>query len=156
VAPSAQWWDDVTFFAFQGESALTIDGKSRVVMPSRHRDALAAICRDELTITKHPKGCLVVFPRPEWERFRNRLMELPLSADDWRRLFIGGAVDVKIDGSSRVLITPELKRYAGIERDVVLLGMGTRLELWNEEAYLANEAKTRASEMPESIQNFVM
>lgn len=146
----------VASYVFQGESALTVDGKGRVVMPARHREVLAAVAQDELTITKHPKGCLVVFARPAWEQFRDRLLQLPMSADDWRRLFIGGATDVKIDGSSRVLISPELRKYAGIERDVVLVGMGSRLELWDAEAHAANEAKTRATEMPESIQNFVM
>jgi MraZ protein len=128
-------------------------------MPSRHRDAMAALCQDELTITKHPKRCLIIFPRPDWENFRARLMQLPMSADDWRRVFLGGAVDVKIDGSSRVQLTPELRKFAGMEgdaRDVVLLGLGSRLELWNAEAHAANEARTLASEMPESIQNFVM
>jgi MraZ protein len=128
-------------------------------MPSRHRDAITALSQDELTITKHPKRCLVVFPRPDWENFRARLMQLPMSSDEWRRVFLGGAVDVKIDGSSRVQLTPELRRFAGMEgdaRDVVLLGLGSRLELWNAEAYAAEEARTLASPMPESIQNFVM
>lgn len=125
-------------------------------MPARHRDVLAAIAQDELTITKHHKGCLVIFARPAWEQFRDRLLQLPMSADDWRRLFIGGATDVKIDASSRVLISPELRKYAGIEREVLLVGMGHRLELWDAESHAANEARTRASDMPEAIQNFVM
>ncbi len=143
-------------YVFQGESALTIDGKGRVVMPARHREALDLMAGGELTITKHHKRCLVIFPRPEWEQFRAKLLQLPMSADDWRRVFLGCATDVKIDGSSRVQLTPELRKFAGLDREVILLGMGTRLELWNAEAHAANEARTLASELPESIQNFVM
>ncbi len=141
---------------FQGESALTIDGKGRVVIPSRYREALTTLCQDELTVTKHQPGCLVIFPRPDWERFRERLLTLPIEADNWRRIYLGSASDVTIDGSSRVLITPELRKYAGIDRDVVLLGMGSRLELWNAELHAANEAATLALPMPESVRNFVM
>jgi len=66
-----------------------------------------------------------VFPRPAWEAFRAKLLALPMSAEDWRRIFIGSAMDVQIDSASRVLIAPELREWAGIERDVLLVGMGS-------------------------------
>jgi MraZ protein len=145
----------VSGFVFQGASALTLDGKGRVTVPARHRDVLAATANNQLTLTKHMAGCLLVFPRPGWELFRDKLLELPFSADGQRRIFLGHAMDVEIDGASRILVPPELRAYAGLERDVMLLGMGSRLELWDAERYTAHEAKVMASEMPEAIQNFV-
>lgn len=125
-------------------------------MPARHREVLQRLGEDELTITKHPKGCLVVFTRSAWLRFRERLMQLPMSADNWRRLYLGGADDVKIDGSSRVLVSPELRKYAGINGEVSVVGNGAVIELWDAARHAEVEASTCAGDPPESIQNFVM
>ena len=140
---------------FQGSSALTLDGKGRITVPARHRDALAVLTNSQLTLTKHPVGCLLVFPRQAWLSFREKLLELPMQADGWRRLFLGSAVDVEVDGGSRLLVPPELREAAGLTRDVVLLGMGQRLELWDATRYAAHEASVMASAMPEAIQGFV-
>ena len=69
-------------------------------MPTRHRDALSTAA-GQLTITKHPHGCLMVFPRDEWEKFRSRIASLPMDAQWWRRIFLGNAMDVDMDGTSR-------------------------------------------------------
>jgi MraZ protein len=140
---------------FQGTSALTLDGKGRITVPARHRDALAALTQSQLTLTKHPIGCLAVFPRQAWEDFRQRLMALSMQAEGWRRLFIGSAVDVEIDNASRLLVPPELRAAAGLSRDVLLLGMGQRLELWDASRYAAHEATVMASPMPDAIKDFV-
>ena len=79
-------------FVFQGTSALTLDGKGRVNVPARHRDALMASTNGQLTLTKHPVGCLLVFPRPAWEQFRDKLLGLPFAADGVRRVFLGNAM----------------------------------------------------------------
>ena len=96
---------------FQGASALTLDGKGRVAVPARHRDVLLATAAGQLTLTKHPQGCLMVFPRPAWEAFRDRVAALPMSASGWKRVFLGNAMDVEIDASSRVLVSPELRAW---------------------------------------------
>lgn len=140
---------------FQGTSALTLDGKGRVTVPARHRDALAALTNSELTLTKHPVGCLLVFPRQAWTSFRDRLQSLPMQADGWRRLFLGSAVDVEVDASARLLVPPELRNAAGLTRDVLLLGMGQRLELWDAARYAAHEAQVMAGAMPDAIKDFV-
>jgi hypothetical protein len=67
---------------------------------------------NQLTVTKHPEGSLMIFPRPAWESFRDKVMALPMSASGWKRIFLGNAMDVEIDGSSRVLIAPELRAAA--------------------------------------------
>ncbi len=142
-------------FVFQGASALALDGKGRITVPVRHRDVLLALAQGQLTLTKHPDGCLLVFPRPAWEHFRDRLMQLPMSAEGWRRIFLGNAMDVEIDGSSRVLISPELRAAAGLTKEVMLLGMGQRLELWDAARYAEHEAKVMASGLPEALKDFV-
>src|SRR6476660_6272087 len=100
-------------------------------MPTRHRDALGAA----LTITKHPHGYLMVFPRSAWEQFRDRIAALPMQAQWWKRIFLGNAMDVDMDTSGRVLVSPELRVAASISRDTVLLGMGGYFELWDAAIY---------------------
>lgn len=123
-------------------------------MPSRHREVLSAMGVNQLTITKHPEGSLMIFPRPAWENFRERVAALPMEASGWKRVFLGNATDVEIDGSSRVLIAPELRASAGLVRDVMLLGMGSHFELWDATRYAEHEAKVMQSPMPDALKNF--
>ena len=146
----------MTAYVFQGGSALTLDGKGRITVPSRHRDVLAAVAQGQLTVTKHPSGCLLVFPRPSWEQFRDKLLTLPMAAEGWRRIFLGSAMDVEIDGGSRVLISPELRSWAGLDREVMLIGMGARLELWDAQRHAAHEAQTIAQGMPDALKDYVI
>ena len=139
---------------FQGPAALTLDGKGRIAMPARHRELLTAMGVGQLTITKQPGGSLLIFPRPAWEAFRDRVAALPMEASGWKRVFLGNAMDVDIDASSRVLIAPELRASAGLVRDVMLLGMGSHFELWDAKAYAEHEAAVMQSEMPESLKHF--
>ena len=139
---------------FQGASSLTLDGKGRLSVPTRHRDVLSATAQGLLTITKHPHGCLMVFPRPEWDLFRDRISALPMSAQWWKRIFLGNAMDVELDGTGRVLISPELRQGAGITKDTILLGMGNHFELWDKAAYEAQEAKAMQEQMPDVFKDF--
>ncbi len=123
-------------------------------MPARHRELLAAMGVNQLTVTKHPVGSLMIFPRPAWEAFRDRVAALPMDASGWKRVFLGNAVDVEIDASSRVLIAPELRGSAGLTRDVMLIGMGSHFELWDAAAHAEHEAQVMQSGMPESLKNF--
>ena len=141
-------------FVFQGASALTLDGKGRVAVPARHRDVLLATAAGQLTLTKHPQGCLMVFPRPAWEAFRDRVAALPMSASGWKRVFLGNAMDVEIDGASRVLVSPELRASAKLTRDVMLLGMGSHFELWDAETHAAHEAEVMAGPLPDALKDF--
>ena len=147
-------WGGVADVVFQGASALALDAKGRLAIPARHRDVLQALAQGQLTLTKHPDGCLLVFPRPAWEQFRERISALPISAVAWKRIFLGNAMDVDIDASSRVLIAPELRASAGLARDVMLLGMGSHFELWDAERHAAHEAAVMKSAMPESLKHF--
>ncbi|HWP20299.1 MAG TPA: division/cell wall cluster transcriptional repressor MraZ [Burkholderiaceae bacterium] len=141
-------------FVFQGASALTLDAKGRLSVPARHRDVLAAMAGGQLTITKHPEGCLMIFPRPAWESFRDKIAALPMSASGWKRIFLGNALDVEIDSASRVLISPELRAAAGLTKEVMLLGMGSYFELWDAERYAAHEAEVMQQGMPDVLKDF--
>jgi len=139
---------------FQGASSLTLDGKGRLSVPTRYRDVLSATAQGLLTITKHPHGCLMVFPRPEWDVFRDRISALPMSAQWWKRIFLGNAMDVELDGTGRILISPELRTSAGIAKDTILLGMGNHFELWDKVAYETQEAKAMQEQMPDVFKDF--
>ena len=139
---------------FQGASSLSLDAKGRLSVPTRHRDALLAQAGGSLTVTKHPDGCLMVFPRPEWEVARERIAKLPMSAQWTKRFFLGNAMDVEMDGTGRVLISPELREFAHITRDTMLLGMGSHFELWDKATYEAKEAAAMQAEMPDVFKDF--
>ena len=147
-------WDEVAKIVFQGASALTLDAKGRLTVPARHLEPLAMTAGRRLTITRHPGGFLLIFPRPEWEQFRERLMALPEDAAAWKRVLHGSAMDVEIDASSRVPISPELRSATGLKRNVMLLGLGHYFELWDRERYAGVDAEVAGSPMPESIKGF--
>ena len=123
-------------------------------MPTRHRDALITLAQGQVTITKHPHGCLMLFPRPEWHQFRERIAQTPMSAQWWKRIFLGNAQDVEMDATGRVLIAPELREAVGMHKSVVMLGMGNHFELWDKATYEAKEAEAMQAPMPEAFQDF--
>ena len=123
-------------------------------MPARHRELLTAMSVNQLTITKQPEGGLLIFPRPAWELFRDKIAALPMDAAGWKRVFLGNAMEVEIDASSRLLIAPELRASAGLVRDVMLIGMGNHFELWDAERHAAHEASVMQSEMPDALKDF--
>ncbi len=139
---------------FQGASALALDAKGRLSVPTRHREVLSATANGQLTITRHPDGCLMIFPRPEWEKFRERIAQVPMSAQWVKRVFLGNAMDVEMDGTGRILISPELRAAAGISKDTVMLGLGSYFELWDKATHDAKEAQALASEVPEAFRDF--
>lgn len=150
----AFFWVFVANLVFQGPASLTLDSKGRLTMPARHLAVLRAMDLTQLTLTKHPDGPLMVFPRPTWEEFRDKINALPMEAVRWKRVFLGNAMDVEIDASSRVLIAPELRKSAGLERDVMLIGMGSHLELWDAARHAAHEAEVVQGEMPDALKAF--
>ena len=139
---------------FQGASSIVLDAKGRLAVPTRHRDVLNATAEGQLTITKHPHGCLMIFPRNEWEKFRQRIHALPMDAHWWKRIFLGNAMDVEMDATGRILVSPELRRTSGITKETVLLGMGSYFELWDSATYAAQEAEQMKGEMPDVFKDF--
>ncbi len=139
---------------FQGASALSLDAKGRMSIPARHRDALTQQCEGQLTLTRHPDGCLLLFPRPTWEKHREQIAAWPIQARDWKRIFLGNAFDVDMDSAGRILVAPELRAATGIQRDVMLLGMGSHFEVWDAVKLAQNEAQAIAGGAPEALANF--
>lgn len=139
---------------FQGSSALTLDAKGRINVPARHRDALVEQAAGRLTLTRHPDGCLLVYPRPEWERKREQIAAFPMQARALQRLLLGNAQDVEIDGSGRILVAPELRAAAGMTKDVMLLGMGAHFELWDAAALARREADDFSQGMGDVLNQF--
>ena len=139
---------------FQGASSLNLDAKGRMSVPAKHRDALLVQGEGRVTLTKHPDGCLMVFPRPEWEAFRARVAQLPMDAHWWRRIFLGNATELDLDSAGRILVSPELRSAAGIQREVILLGMGSHLELWDATTYATKEQAAMMQGVPDALKQF--
>jgi MraZ protein len=119
---------------FRGSSNLTLDNKGRLVVSARHRDTLLEHCGGHLVITADADRCLLLYPLPEWEVIQQKLeslSNLDRRVRELQRRLIGFAVDTDMDAAGRVLITPELRRYARLDREVALVGQGKKLELWN-------------------------
>jgi len=139
---------------YQGASALSLDAKGRMSIPARHRDALALQCEGRVTLTRHPHGCLLLFPRPVWEQHREQISNWPMSARAWQRIFLGSASDVEMDSAGRILISPELRNVATLSREVMLLGMGSHFEIWDAAKLEESEAQAIASGLPDVLNDF--
>jgi MraZ protein len=139
---------------FSGSSLLSLDDKGRLSMPTRHRDALAAGCEGRVMLTLHPDGCVLIYPRPRWEAKRDEVDRLPESARGLRRIFVGKAVEVDLDGSGRLLVPQELRKAAALEREVRLMGIDSHLELWNTDRYEEFEQKAMTGALPRLDQLF--
>lgn len=138
-------------FSFKGGPVLTLDGKGRITVPARYRDVLMAAVNGQMMVSKTHVRCLTLFPRPVWDQFEAKLNAMAAKGADLRRLYIGSATEAQIDGASRVLLPPELRAWAGLERDVVFMGMGNRFELWDKSTYDAHEAKVLEQDMGDQL-----
>ena len=135
---------------------LTLDQKSRLTVPAKYRVELMTEVNGQMVVTKNPDGCLLLFPLPVWERFEAGLMAMPLEHEGWRRLYVGSATDVEIDSASRVLIPPELKLWAGMDREVKFMGVGSYFELWDSARYDARETALIEAGRPEVLRQMVL
>lgn len=123
---------------FQGATLLSLDAKGRLVVPAGHREVLLVQAEGRLVVTAHPHRCLLLYPRPQWEPIRARIMSyssLERQTSMLQRLLVGHAKDVEIDTSGRLLIAPELRRFAGLDKQVMLVGQGGHFEIWAMDAW---------------------
>lgn len=126
---------------FQGETAITLDDKGRLALPTAYREAVAKACANRLVFTYNPfeSGCLWLFPFGEWEKVRdqiNALSSVKRVHRDLQLKLVGAAATVELDGNARVLVPASQRGAAGIEKKAVLLGMNAKFELWSEQAHL--------------------
>lgn len=119
---------------FQGAAQLSLDAKGRLAIPARHRDALAQ-AGDRLILTAHPHRCLLLYPEAAWEPIREKINAAP-SFDPRsaaiKRVLIGLAEPQEIDSAGRILLRPEMRDYASLEKQVWLVGMGSHFEIWSD------------------------
>jgi MraZ protein len=141
---------------FQGGANLSLDAKGRMMVPSRYRDPLQAQCQGQLTLTRNPAGCLLMYPRPTWLALRERIAALPIDAMEWRRILLGYASDVELDATGRLLIAPELRQAAGLKRDVQLLALGAHFEIWDQATRAERESAVDPNQPPPSLAGFAM
>ncbi len=132
---------------FQGETAITIDDKGRLAIPTSYRDLVARECGNQLVITYNPfeAGSLYLYPLAVWERVRDQVNALPRTKQTSRAFqlkLVGAATFVEPDGSGRISIPPSHRNATGIEKKAVLLGMGDKFELWSEQAHHAQIRQT--------------
>lgn len=106
----------------------TVDAKGRMFVPARLRTALG----DRFTVTKGLDGCIAAYPAAEWDALEAKIRALPMSkARDLQRFFFAAAADVELDSQGRILLPAGLRRYAGIEREVVVIGAAAHAEIWD-------------------------
>jgi MraZ protein len=144
---------------FQGATQLNLDAKGRLAVPTRYRDALVA-GGPSVVLTAHPDSCLLLYPRGTWEPIGERIQALsPFNeqARRWQRLLVGFAEELELDGSGRILISPALRRFASLQREVMLVGQGSHFELWDGAAWEEELSKAKsqiAAAPPPGAENF--
>lgn len=117
-----------------GEYNHTIDAKGRLIIPSKFREVLG----DEFVVTKGLDGCLFVYDNQEWNTFEEKLKALPLMNKESRkfvRFFLAGAATTEVDKQGRILIPSVLREFAQLDKDVVLVGVGSRIEIWSRDKW---------------------
>ncbi|MBC5627481.1 division/cell wall cluster transcriptional repressor MraZ [Clostridium sp. NSJ-6] len=119
---------------FIGEYQHSLDSKNRIIVPSKLREGLG----DKFIISKGLDGCLYAYPIDEWQKFEEKLKNLPLTNRDARafvRFFVAGATEVETDKQGRGLIPANLREYAGIEKEIVTIGALNKVEIWSKEKW---------------------
>lgn len=119
-----------TVIMFMGEYSHTIDAKGRIIVPAKFRESLG----DNIVVTKGLDNCLFVYTSEDWRKFEEKLRTLPLTNKDARkftRFFLAGAAEMEIDKQGRILIPSVLREFVALEKDVVLVGVGSRIEIWD-------------------------
>ena len=140
-----------------GEYEHSLDAKGRLIMPAKIREDIG----DKFIITKGLDGCLFGFSQNEWNNFEEKLKTLPLTnknARDFVRFFLSGAVECEIDKQGRFLVASNLREYAGLEKEVMITGVGTRIEIWDKEKWKKynSEENLSADQIAENMANLGM
>lgn len=134
-----------------GEYEHSLDAKGRLIMPAKFREDIG----EKFIITKGLDGCLFVFSCSEWQKFEEKLSTLPISNKDARaftRFFFAGAIDCEIDKQGRFLISANLREFAGLAKDVIIVGMNSRIEIWSKEKWKECDENISADEIAEKME----
>jgi len=146
--------------SFRGTSELSLDAKGRLAMPVRYRETLVDFCDGDIVVAIDyaRDNYLLVYPRPHWEIYQETLESWSTFDPDVqmvKRMILGSATDIKMDGSGRILLSPVLRRHAGLEKQVVLIGQNQKFELWNQSTWdQAREAMSWSLELAQKLESF--
>ncbi len=135
---------------FIGEYEHSVDAKGRVIMPAKLREDIG----EKFILTKGLDGCLFAYSQKEWLNFEEKLKTLPLTnknARDFVRFFLSGAIECEIDKQGRFLIPANLRTYATLDKEIVILGVGTRIEIWNRDVWNKSGETISADEIAENM-----
>ena len=135
---------------FIGEYEHSVDVKGRVIMPARLREDIG----EKFILTKGLDGCLFAYSQNEWTNFEEKLKTLPLTnknARDFVRFFLSGAIECEIDKQGRFLIPSNLRAYSKLDKEIVILGVGTRIEIWDKETWNNSAENISADEIAENM-----
>ncbi|MFL2482336.1 MAG: transcriptional regulator MraZ [Gammaproteobacteria bacterium] len=123
---------------FRGATKVTLDAKGRLAIPTRYRDRILSRSNGEVVVTVDRDYCLLIYPYPDWEEIERKLIRLPTmnkQARRLQRLMVGYATEMELDGNGRILISKELREFANLDRQAILLGQGKKFELWNDKSW---------------------
>lgn len=127
-----------------GEYEHSLDAKGRVIMPAKLREDMG----EKFILTKGLDGCLFGFSQNEWANFEEKLKTLPLTnknARDFVRFFLSGATECEMDKQGRFLVASNLREYAGMDKEIVVIGVGNRIEMWNKEKWTIHNSDENIS-----------
>jgi MraZ protein len=150
---------------FRGVQHLNMDAKGRLAMPARQREPLLSECGGRVVVTIDTQStCLAIYPLPEWERIERDIQNLPAlkpAVKRFQRLMLGYATDLELDGSGRMLLPPPLREYARLDKKLVLVGQGNKLELWSEPLWVAEREQAlldsgAEAELPEELMSLTL
>jgi MraZ protein len=137
---------------FRGASKVTLDSKGRLAIPSRYRDRILSRADGHLVATVDRDYCLLIYPLPDWEEIERKLVALPAlnkQARRLQRLMVGYATELDMDSHGRILLSRELREFAGLDRQAMLIGQGNKFELWDEERWNARRDEWLADDKDE-------
>lgn len=141
---------------FRGSSFHNLDAKGRLIIPTRFRDSLRQSSVDDALMMSKMDGALVCYNFEEWRKIEARILNMAVRSDNmrrFRRIFIGGAFECPIDKQGRVLIPPSLRDYAGLNKEVVLVGVLAHFEIWSKENWLEEHEKMQREMQDEEMRN---
>jgi MraZ protein len=146
---------------FQGATELNLDAKGRLAVPTRYRTALQS-GGGAVVLTAHPDGCLLLYPSLAWEPIGAKIQALSSFNEQarwWQRLLVGFAEEIEIDAQGRILVSPALRKFAGLQKDVMLVGQGSHFEIWDAAAWEDRLGKALAqvgTNPPPGTENFAL
>jgi MraZ protein len=124
---------------FRGATKVNLDAKGRMAIPTRYRERLGSRCGGEIVVTVDRDHCLLIYPLPDWEELERKLVRLPSMnkvARNIVRIMVGYATEVDMDSNGRILVSRELRDFAGLDKAAMLIGQGNKFELWDEDAWI--------------------